>query len=338
MQVSYSGDASFIGSTSSVFTQTVNQAASSSIVTLTSGSNPSSIGQPLTFTAVVSPQFTGTPTGQVTFLDNFQGLHILPGSPVTMDGSAHASLTVSSLAIGTHSISVVYNGDANFALNSSPSLPQVITAPSSSAVALTSGASPSNFGDSLTFTATVAAQSMGTPTGTVTFVDNFMNSSNILASNVALSNSGHASFATSSLAVGVHHISIAYSGDASFTPSTSQALTQVVLATGNASTTGLTVNGGSSATLNFGFVVGVAQSANFVVTVTGSNDGDSVVLMQGNVQMGPVLLLSAGQASLNTQLGAGVHSIHAIYLGNATSAGSISSDVTVNRSPRPKLQ
>jgi hypothetical protein len=98
----------------------------------------------------------------------------------------------------------------------------------------------------------------------------------------------------------------------------------------------MTVNGGSSASLYFGFVAGVAQSASFVITVTGSTDGDSVLLMQGSVPIGPVLSLSGGTASLNTQLGAGAHNIRAVYLGNGTTAGSISSAVVVNRSPRPR--
>src|SRR5262249_7320639 len=152
IQVSYSGDASFLASSSPVFSQTVNKAATSPIVTLTSGSNPSSVGQPLTFTAVVNPQFTGSPTGQVTFLDSFNNqLKILPGSPVTLDGSAQASLTVASLAIGNHNISVVYSGDLNFDLSSSPVLPQVVKAPSSSTLTLTAGSNPSKAGDSLTF-------------------------------------------------------------------------------------------------------------------------------------------------------------------------------------------
>src|SRR5579859_7748274 len=333
ISVSYSGDANFTGSNSSVFTQTVNQATSSSAVTLTGGTNPSSFGQPLTFTATVTPQFTGIPTGTITFLD--KGVTIL-GPPVTLDGSAQASLTISSLAVGTHSITVVYSGDKNFSSTSvSPALPQIVKAVSNTNIALTSGADPSTAGNSLTFTATVGPQTPSVPTGTVTFMDNYMNNNTALASNVALDNSGHASVTTSSLAAGVHNITVIYSGDNTFAASTSFALTQVVMAAGNPSNTTLTVNNGSTVPIFFGFAKGVPQSANFVINVTGSNDGDSVVLLEGNQQLGPVLTLTGGQASWNSQLRAGVHNVQAVYIGNGTSAGSISTSVVVNRSPRP---
>jgi YVTN family beta-propeller protein len=338
IQASYSGDASFLAGGSSPVSQTVNKAASSPVVTLTGGSNPSAVGQPLTFTAIVNPQFTGTPTGQVTFLDNFNNqLKILPGSPVNLDGSAHASLTVSSLAIGTHNISVVYNGDVNFDLNSSPNFPQVVKATSGTGINLTAGTSPASAGDSLTFTAAVFSSFAGTPTGTVTFVDAF-DSSTLGGGPIPLNGSAQASVTTSALVTGIHHITATYNGDGTFLPSTSSPITEVVLAVaGNPSTTALTVNNGGSTTLYFGFVAGVAQSATFAVTVTGSNDGDSVALMQGSNQIGPVLTLSSGTASFATQLSPGVHNIRAVYLGNGTSAGSISSAVTVSRSPRPRI-
>jgi hypothetical protein len=58
--------------------------------------------------------------------------------------------------------------------------------------------------------------------------------------------------------------------------------------------------------------------------------------MDGARQLGPAGQLNSGQASFNTQLGVGQHSIRAIYIGNNTAAGSTSAFVTVNRSPRPR--
>jgi len=328
---SYSGDASFIGSNSAVFTQTVNQATSSSSVALTAGTNPSSFGQSLTFTATVTPQFTGVPAGTVTFLD--KGVTIL-GPPVTLDGSAHASLTISTLAVGAHSITVVYSGDKNFSsLNVSPALPQVVKAASITNIALSSGTNPSTAGNSLTFTATVGPQSPSVPTGSVTFLDAF--DSSMLGGGPVMLVSGQASVTTLSLAAGVHTITAVYSGDSNFISSTSIPLTQVVMATGNHSSTGLTVNGMSSTNLNPVFAKGVLQSANFVISVPGSNDGEFVVLLEGNQQLGPVLALTGTQASWNSQLRVGVHNVQAVYIGNGTLAGSTSTVVVVNRSPRP---
>jgi len=63
----YGGDANHAGSTSAVFTQTVNRAATSTILT----ANPTTItsGQQVTLTANVTATPSSTPTGTVTFSD-----------------------------------------------------------------------------------------------------------------------------------------------------------------------------------------------------------------------------------------------------------------------------
>ena len=53
----YGGDARFATSTSSTFTQTVNQAGTTTAVT--SSANPTSAGQPVTFSAMVAPVAPG---------------------------------------------------------------------------------------------------------------------------------------------------------------------------------------------------------------------------------------------------------------------------------------
>ena len=85
----------------------------------------------------------------------------------------------------------------------------------------TAAASPSsaNLGQTITFTATVAANSpgSGTPTGTWDFYDT-TTSTDLTPGGVALS-SGTASFATTSLAAGPHTIKATYSGDGNFVTS-----------------------------------------------------------------------------------------------------------------------
>src|SRR5205823_14886296 len=63
----YGGDTNFNGSTSPAVSQTVNKATTTTSVS--SSANPSVFSQSVTFTAAVSPQFTGVPTGSVTFKD-----------------------------------------------------------------------------------------------------------------------------------------------------------------------------------------------------------------------------------------------------------------------------
>jgi len=90
---------------------------------------------------------------------------------------------------------------------------------------LVSSLNPSQAGQAVTFTATVLASTSGagTPTGTVTFKDG----STVLGA-VAVDASGKAVVTTSGLSSGSHSITAQYGGDARFTASTSQALTQQV--------------------------------------------------------------------------------------------------------------
>ena len=105
---SYAGDGNF-NSSSLTMSQTVNKA--STATSLSSSANPSSIGQPVTFTAtvnIVAPA-AGLPTGTVTFSD---GGTTLATAPLSSAGTA--TFTASSLAVKSHAITAVYSGDASF--------------------------------------------------------------------------------------------------------------------------------------------------------------------------------------------------------------------------------
>jgi len=186
---------------------------------ITSSLEPSTYGQAVTFTATVSPTLSTsfTPTGTVTFYDNAS-----PLGTVTLS-SRTASFTTSILVAGSHSIIAQYSGDSNFSGSNSTSLAQAVNQDGSGNVVVSS-LNPSTYGQSVTFTATVAAAvpGSGTPTGTVTFYDNST------AIDTATLSNGSATFSTSSLAVGGHAITATYGGDADFTGSSSPALTQTV--------------------------------------------------------------------------------------------------------------
>ena len=210
---SYSGDGNFNGSTGSLTgnPQVVNKANSATAVT--SSQNPSVVGQPVTFTATVSAAApgAGTPGGNVTFLDG--------GSPIgtgTLSGGV-ATLTTSALTLGSHTITTSYSGDGNFngSTGSLTGNPQVVTK-ASSATTVTSTPNPSKLGQSVTFTATVAAVApgTGTPTGSVTF----LNGGSPIGSGPL--SGGVATFATSSLPAGNNTITASYPGDGNFNGST----------------------------------------------------------------------------------------------------------------------
>lgn len=94
---------------------------------------------------------------------------------------------------------------------------------------LASDLNPSNFGDLVTFTATVAetpTQAGADPTGTVDFIDT-SNGNAVVCNDVALT-SGTAQCQTSTLTAGTHNIRADYSGDGNFDPSQSNIVSQVV--------------------------------------------------------------------------------------------------------------
>src|SRR5208283_4291582 len=157
---------------------------------LASSQNPSASGQSVTFTATVKPEFTGTPTGTVTFKDGTTTL-----ATVTLSGGV-AKFTTSSLAVGTHSITAVYEGSTSFATSTSAALKQVVNK-ATTTTTVVSSANPSTHGESVTFTDGTATLGTATLSG------------------------GGAKFTTSILAVGTHSITAVYGGDTSFSTSTS---------------------------------------------------------------------------------------------------------------------
>ena len=113
----YAGDTNFATSTSKALSQVVDKATTTT--TLVSSLNPSNAGQSVTFTATVKPQFSGTPTGNVTFTDGATTLKTVAVS------AGAAKYTTTKLAEGKHSISATYNGSASFD-SSSSSLTQTV--------------------------------------------------------------------------------------------------------------------------------------------------------------------------------------------------------------------
>ena len=213
----YGGSGSFNASTSSALAQTVNTAATATVVG--SSQNPSVFGQIVTLTATITAVLPGAgiPSGSVTFKDGSTTL----GTGTLSSGVT--TLAISSLAVASHSITAIYGGSSNFAGSTSSTLTQTVNQASTTTV-LASSWNPSATGSTVTFTATVsaAAPGTGTPTGDVTFKDNGVP----LGSGTL--NAGVASFGTSSLAIGTHPISAVYGGAASFAGSTSNVVSQSV--------------------------------------------------------------------------------------------------------------
>jgi Bacterial Ig-like domain (group 3) len=102
-------------SSGSLPTQTVTAPVLLSTATsLHSSLNPSTVGQTVTFMAIVSPSGAGgSPSGSVTF--TIDGTPMAPVPLHVIDGTAEATLSLASLAKGTHNIKAAYSGDSSFA-------------------------------------------------------------------------------------------------------------------------------------------------------------------------------------------------------------------------------
>lgn len=224
LAVKYNGDSNFNISASANYTHTVTNTTT----VVTANLNPAVFGQSVTFTATVNESLTGTPTGTVTFT-----IDGVAQSPVTVNGSAQATLALATLSAGSHTVSATYNGDGTFTA-STGSLPTQVVNKASTTTTLASSLNPATSGQSVTFTATVVAVApgVGIPAGTVTFsIDG------VSQSPVTLDGTGKATFTTSALAVGARSIQALYNGNSNFNASTSATLTQTVNATsGGAST------------------------------------------------------------------------------------------------------
>jgi hypothetical protein len=123
----YGGDATYAAGAAGTLAggQDVNQGATTTAVTLSSGTDPSVAGSTVTFTATISvtAPASGSATGTVQFQDGGSDL----GTPQSITAGA-ASLTTSALAAGTHSITAIYAGDADFTGSTSPALSHTVTA------------------------------------------------------------------------------------------------------------------------------------------------------------------------------------------------------------------
>jgi hypothetical protein len=272
------------------------QALASTATTLGSSPNPSTYGVSVTFTATVSSG-TGTPTGSVTFKD---GATTLGTSPLN---GGQATLSTSSLAGGAHSITASFSGDSSHASSTSTSLMQTVNQ-AGTTTTLSSGANPSTWGQNVTFTATVSPSSA---TGTVQFTIDGSTGSPVPVSG------GKASVSTSTLSVGPHSLTAAYSGDANYGASTSSILNQTVNKAGT--TTTLTSSPNPSNT---------GQTVTFTATVSPSIATGSVTFKDGATTLGTVSL-SSGKATLATAtLAAGLHQVTANYGGDGNYNGSAS--------------
>lgn len=203
---------------------TLCRALTSTTTTISSSLNPSTYGQAVTFTAVVTSESGAPPNGEIV---TFKLASTVLGTSTLTNGTAR--FTISTLkAGGTDSVKATYSGDSTFSSSTSPSVSQVVNQATTTTY-LSSSENPANVGQSVTLTATVTPQYTGPVIGNV----DFYNGSKKLLT-VALSN-GVATYTSSSLPLGTDSITASFNGSSSFLTSTSPVVSQAI-------DTGTTIN------------------------------------------------------------------------------------------------
>jgi parallel beta-helix repeat protein/putative cofactor-binding repeat protein len=296
-------------------------------IAVTSSNNPSVGSTSVTFNTQV-PGNCNIPTGTVTFMD---GSTVL--GTVTLTPGAAASLTTSSLTVGTHTITVTYPGDFNFDPSISSPLTQVVTGfPSSTSLSVSPN--PADAFAPIQLSSTVSSK-FGTPTGTVAFT-----SGTTTLATIPLNGSGYASTSISTLGAGTYNIVATYSADTNFAASSSTVVVEKVIGANSAVTLTASPNPAT-----FGQTV----SFRAVVRPTQGNaiPSGNIVFIDGSTTLGSASLDATGSASLSVStLSIGTHAITASYSGSPNFDASASAvvneiitaiptSITLNVSPNP---
>jgi Bacterial Ig-like domain (group 3)/FG-GAP-like repeat len=294
----YTGDGTYGGGLSQRLAVNVGKASTATAIASTSAT--SKLGQNVTLTASVTPEFSGTPGGTMQFFAD--------GEPIATAALSNGkgSANISSLSEGTHTINAVYSGDVNFIASSATFKQHVGKA--ASTVSLSSSLNPAVYGQAVTLTAAVTDAAGVMPTGLVVF-----SSGSTTYGSVALS-SGEAQLTLPQLPVGKHSMKAQYAGDAE-DGAASATLSQTIQ--GAPSTTSLSADMNPA---NFG------QTITFTALVASSAGApDGTLTFKNGSQTLTTVPVVGGQAQLAiSTLAAGTHTIKASYNGSSvygTSSG-----------------
>ena len=215
----------------------------------------------------------------------------------------------------------MYEGNNDFNGSTSPNVTITPVATATSSTTVTYSPSSPVYGDDVTLTATVAPVSplTGTPTGTVTFYKGATSLGTATLTN------GVASLAPLALPTGASSITAQYSGDSTFTSSTSPVTTVTV----GLATTTTTVTFSPS---NPVYGQSVVLTANITSTSTGADlPTGTVTFYNGTTLLGSAATVTNGVATLNLNIlpVSATNSITAQYSGDSNYAASTSSAVTL---------
>ncbi len=302
---------------------------------LTADFDPTQYNQPVTFTATVTPDVAvpggdvpaiGTPTGNIQFsIDGSPA-----GSPVALDAAGKAVLgPISSLAIGTHTVTAAYSGEGYFE-PSSASLNHAVKKRLATTTAVTSDINPSIYGQSVTYTATITPENLSSSLPVTGHVQFFVDG--VATGGPQPISAGQASIAFNDLKAGSRGIRAQYLADANYAGSTSPTYTQQVKkATPTGSVTSLPpgpITFGLKPTFTATFVNPVAPIGSLAPATV-------QFLIDGTLMGAPAPIDAAGTATFTPtwNLPAGTHTIKAKYLGNGNFLAVLSAGYTLKINP-----
>ena len=321
--VTYGGNGNFNGGSGSLGGG-LNVNKANTTLGLSASPNPSVAGQAVTITASVAPVSpgTGTPSGTVTFS--------LDGNVVCTNvilSGAQATCNLPAMGAGSHTVTATYGGDSNFNGSNGNLAGGLTVNKANTTLALSALPNPSVSGQAVTITANVApvAPGTGTPSGTVTFnLDG-----NVVCTNVALSG-GLATCNLPAMGAGSHTVTATYGGDSNFNGSNGNLAGGLTVNKANTTTT-LAASPNPSVS---GQAVSVTATVAAVAPGSGTPGGTVTFNLDGNAVCTNVAL-SGAQATCNLPaMGAGSHTVTAIYGGNSNfngSNGPLSGGLTVNK-------
>jgi hypothetical protein len=222
LQAIYAGDGNYNGSTSASVPLTLSKTATSSSISSATTTNPYAYS-PWVLSATITASSTNAsqPTGTFTFLvDGAAQVQ----APVTSGSPSTATLTIAGPAVGSHTLSGTYNGDANFSASTAPSVSVTSTATPTTLALTPSPASPAP-GTALQLTAILTPLYTGAvaPTGQVTFTldGTSQGSAPLTAGSVAV-------LSITAPSAGAHTLLATYAGDTNYGASTSPAVPLMV--------------------------------------------------------------------------------------------------------------
>jgi hypothetical protein len=271
--------------------------AATTAVTVVPSQNPSNFGQPLTLYISVTGN-GAVPSGSVTIYDGTTALQ-----STALNSTGFASFTTSSLADGSHTLTVVYSGDANDLPGTSA--PLTVNVLQTVTLTLSSPSpNPSIARSNVHFVATINALQGIQPTGSISFV---MDGTKALGTGMIAGST--ATLDTTAIPVGTHSIVASYSGSSTTQALNSAGYTQVVNAAGVSVAVASNANPATYGAL-LTFTANATSAAGPLTGTVNFNDGGKTI--------GSAALSSTGVATFSTStLGTGSHNIVAAYLGDS---------------------